>query len=350
MLWFWLKRLGISAEAMHKEIGVEQALKTSQFEDPMILVHTFLNYPLDMKPMNPENVMPRVWQAQTRGFYAFRNGWKSPDDIVAQIYAKDEPSCGWNQAEAGCFQIFGLGHPWAWKINDGQGKVGTRWLNNVVMLTQDPINCNARCTASYFKGDNATGSGIVTIDMDNVYQCMRMAKDYRGRDKLTAYHGGIKGLRSFAADYSGKASVPALFAVVDKIVGGKKKVWVFQLPKDYKKGENQPFADVIIDGNSFTIIRRDTSFRATFVSPLDVKIEIPPLPYKAHTLSKTDDAKFPGLHVTSQDGRSGEFFVVMTLQRETPPQVKVQGKGLASIVTVGNQTIRFDGLKIVLGL
>ncbi len=51
---------------------------TCGFDDPLVLVHTFLGYPLDLEPVNPETVLPLVWQAQTRGFYSFRGGWRGP--------------------------------------------------------------------------------------------------------------------------------------------------------------------------------------------------------------------------------------------------------------------------------
>jgi hypothetical protein len=38
------------------------------------------------------------------------------------------------------------------------------------------------------------------------------------------------------------------------------------------------------------------------------------------------------------------FFFVMTLRRGDPPQIKVKGKGLAAIATVGDRTVKFvDG-------
>ena len=37
----------------------------------------------------------------------------------------------------------------------------------------------------------------------------------------------------------------------------------------------------------------------------------------------------------------------MTVQKGPAPAVKVEGKGLDAVVTVGRQTVRFDGGKIV---
>jgi hypothetical protein len=40
---------------------------------------------------------------------------------------------------------------------------------------------------------------------------------------------------------------------------------------------------------------------------------------------------------------------VMTVQRGTAPKVDVSGSALAARVTIGKQTIHFDGEKLVIG-
>ena len=142
------------------------------FNDASILLFTFLHYPLDLEPKNPETILPHAWQAAGKGFYAFRDHWNGPGDIVAQIYAKDGPHVGWNQAEAGCFQIYGLGHAWAWKdpVGGDHGKTGSRWQDNVVMLPDDPIDAEGHGTTASYDADPRTGTGVVTLGLDNVYK------------------------------------------------------------------------------------------------------------------------------------------------------------------------------------
>lgn len=46
----------------------------------------------------------------------------------------------------------------------------------------------------------------------------------------------------------------------------------------------------------------------------------------------------------------GKYFVVLTLsENDRHPEVTVRGRGLDATVTVGDQTIRYDGTKIVFG-
>ena len=69
----------------------------------------------------PDEVLPHVWEAKTKGFYAFRNNWNGAESIVAQAYAR-QGGIGWSQAEAGSFLIYGLGPQWAPKDNNALGK------------------------------------------------------------------------------------------------------------------------------------------------------------------------------------------------------------------------------------
>jgi hypothetical protein len=43
----------------------------------------------------------------------------------------------------------------------------------------------------------------------------------------------------------------------------------------------------------------------------------------------------------------GSFLVVITIQRGDAPPVAIQGAGMEARATVGRQTVRFDGQKIV---
>jgi len=54
---------------------------------------------------------------------------------------------------------------------------------------------------------------------------------------------GITGMRSAGVDYSGRCGAPCLFVVVDKITGGKRKVWTWQVDSaDRKRRKGDPRA------------------------------------------------------------------------------------------------------------
>jgi hypothetical protein len=50
-----------------------------------------------------------------------------------------------------------------------------------------------------------------------------------------------------------------------------------------------------------------------------------------------------------EKGNEGLFLMVATFQRGAPPEVKAEGEGLATVVRVGGQTVRFAGDRIVIG-
>jgi len=375
VLWYWLKLLGVKPEEVGtpeaaQEIA-DRAAKAGGHGTPCLgLINTFVNFPFDpktgkltMQPKNPAEVMPRVWETKTHGHYTFRNQWKDRNDIVAQTLAQQAGYCAWGLPDTADILIQGLDNTWFQK-----GSAGTRVfraMNNVVILPEEPTSEGARGKVTYFQRYGDDGSGTVTIDLNKLYVGRKITekKDENGKPVIVAATGlpatksvpadtGIRGLRAFAADYSGKAGVPALFVIVDKITGGRKKEWVYHIPRGMdRRSRAMPFE---IGKNGFTVSSStsDASMKVTFVSPADVTIE--------HTNETRDvgtakagrivQAKVNALFTSGADPKNGEFMVIATLREKGEhPEVKVAGKGLAAKVTVGEQTISFDGERIILG-
>jgi len=337
LLWHWLKLMKTSDEEITSGRGVARAFSGHESGEGFDLVQAFINYPLDVAPKNPGEVMPRVWEAKTKGFYAFRHNWNGPESIIAQVYAK-QGSAGWSQAEAGSFLIYGLGHQWAPKDNDALGKGGSRWLDNTIMLPDDPIHAWGDAWPVLFQGDPKSGSGVVTFNMDGVYRGLR--EKGSGKNKSTEeFDLGIRGSRSFAVDFSGRGGAPAVFAVVDHITGGKRKIWIQQLPAG---------ATFSVDGQSFTLASGGVMYKATVISPASARI-VKARGAGAQKISGVPDADRDAIHVTGPTGKEGDFFVVMTLQKGPSPEVSVQGDGLKATAAVGNVRVGFDGQKIIVG-
>lgn len=143
-------------------------------------------------------------------------------------------------------------------------------------------------------------------------------------------------------DYSGKSGVPGLYAVVDRIDGGKRKLWNFQMPRSKD-------VTVSTDKNTFTLKRGDVSMKATFVAPADVKVEKVTGKWVASPASGIMDVDASLIQATSADGNGGQFFVVFTLQRGDAPAITVDGTGLNAKVKVGEQSLSFDGANLLIG-
>ncbi|EAZ91059.1 hypothetical protein [Crocosphaera chwakensis] len=241
---------------------------------------------------------------QQKGFYNFRNQWKNNDDFVANIYLKKELIGGtWHFPDAGSFRISGLGETWA-KAGKSQGE----WQGeNVVIL---PKSSPWKTSKPLFFVSNPDGSGIVSLQTNT---------NWRKNSKPPV---GIAGLRSFAVDYSQASGVPGLFVLVDRFIGNneaeefKEKIWIMHTA-----------GNVTVNNNSFLIrSENQATMKGTFIVPKSVKI----------TTEKTEE----GTKIIATGGQ--EFFVIMTVQKISPPSLKITGTGMTAQVEIGQQKISFD--------
>ena len=372
LMWYWLKLAGVTPEEAATESGARKLIEKSSFGDPVSLVYVLTSMPTDARPADPGKVFPRAWEVKTTGSYFFRNGWVGRDSILAELKAKDSWAHG--GADAGTFKLYGLEQEWVMPGPPGPFKSGCgREQYSTVLLPGEWTNAWGRGKVVHFAGDGKTGSGVVSLDMSDVYRGREQVKVTRTvtrRDHVliiqrpvteirTVYPDiGVKAIRSFAVDYGGASGAPGLIAMVDRLTGEHPKEWVLVVPGlrtvDGIGRKGPPTATVAIEGNSFTVTKGDATLKATFISPKDAKIQVA---LKKFMKTWQTGTKWTGwgpyyrdaIEVTSADGKSGEFFVVMTLQRGKAPEVKVTGSGLKARAAVGNQTVRFDGGKIVFG-
>jgi len=325
-------------------------------------VRAFLNYPLDLKPAPIGAKLPLVWEAPDFGYYAMRSGWDK-DAFIAQAFLKSMTICGWNGENAGTYRLRGLGQDWA-VATDSRGR--RREQENVVWMPESDLDDGALGHLTYFKTGDKTM--VLSVDLNDVYE-------RKGRYWLSSYGhlrtpsvpkageelpepSGITGMRSLAFDYSGESGAPCLFAVVDKIDGGKddKRSWLFQLPgspeaaKKDGKSAGTPYATPNNHGFAINPPSGTGTLQGVFAYPPEVTVSTEPISYEYKKViganrGSTVKVNINALTVPGQD----HYFFVGTVSPGKPPEVKVEGKGLDAVVTVGNRTVKFDGTKIVLG-
>jgi hypothetical protein len=307
---------------------------------------TFVNYPMDLRPQPPAACMPLTWEAPDYGHFTFRNGWAGADDVVVQVFAKQKSSGGWGGPDAGTFRILGLGHAWA------VGNVGRevrRWLENAVVLPENPDLTESELGEVTHIRTEKDGSGSVSIDLTGLlYEGKAKGLPWRERYGGVRHPGTAKpigtALRAVAVDFSGRCGAPCLFALADRVEGGKSKEWYWQVP-DVKAVTTQP--------NGFTIRQGNATLRAVFIAPAPVKLEV-----TREGRSTIKGAGHGGGTMKIQldlsaviaqgaDPADGRFFVVATLQRGDPPAIAVAGKGLDARATVGKRVVRFDGTRVI---
>jgi len=371
VLWAWDRHVGAA--------GPGDAEKLLRRGHP---AWTFVHYPLDTRAAHPRTCLPLAWEADDDGYYAFRNAWAGADDFLVQVYGKARFVGGvWRRRNAGTFRILGLGERWAhgpaFRLNH------FRWMENVVVLPDDDINRDA-CGRVIYRKREADGSGVVTFDLGDVYaSAATIVRKTRKGDvtvkaplyernghvrRVSAFRSsGISGLRSVAVDYSGLSGAPCLVAVVDRIRGGGRKVWTWQLGgvqmyggerRSIKPGQidRGDLEHTKVEGNRFTITKGGAVLSATFAAPSPVKLAAETREIRGDVWFKSNKAAGKGLKMHSNgvfaepaERDADGFFVVLTIQRGAAPEAVVDGTGLDATVRVGHRKITFDGEKIVLG-
>jgi hypothetical protein len=311
-----------------------------------------------VQPKPPQGILPLTWQAPDLGYYGFRNSWEGKDDVIVQVASKSYPIRGWSGAHAGSFRVWGLGHAWAFGPTSRER---CRALENVVMLPDTPINESAcgRCLDARAEPD---GSGIVSVDLGDVYA----SRDENNKEDLYEYYGGgrnaaafkdsgVRGLRSVAVDYSGKSGAPCLMAIVDRIQGGRSKVWTWQLSEGGLEGYGAKAKTIKVPdakavGNGFIVTQPGgATMRGTFVAPAKARVNVGGRSGVFHN-AHSGDMKYTihGIFADGEDPAAGDFFVVVTFQRGEPPAVTIEGEGIEARAIVGKRTVRFDGVRIVI--
>ncbi|MFP4105095.1 MAG: hypothetical protein ACLFVU_03300 [Phycisphaerae bacterium] len=376
-LWDWNRRMSVSDSEDVTKILNPAARPYPYGPYEMQPVYAFINYPLEAEPKHPGKVMPLTWAATGYGWYAFRNAWSGKDDFLVQVFAKDRQTGAGGRENAGTFRVMGLGQEWC-------GGNGWRFGENVVRLDKIETNKKGRGDVTYRDLDK-DGSGVVSINLDEVYGLVGNGdiSDAYSRygdilNRARAKKTGVSGMRSVAVDYSGKSGAPMLMVIVDRVSGGDKKVWTWQLETErvgvekadknkktsmvtwrdvkapyrpgsilketFKRLDDDP--SVKVNGNGFELTRGDANLKATFVTPKDVDVQFGVRDrYILHHKSGVSRTRSKALFATGGDS----YFTIITIQKDKAPEVKVTGKGLDAKVTVGKRTIEFDGKKVIFG-
>jgi hypothetical protein len=335
VLWAWNRQLGVKDA---DELARLEAAQTT-VDSSGVTSWLFLSYPLRTKPKHPAQTMPLTWEAPDHGYYGFRSGWTGKGDFVLQAHAKSHFTGGWASPNAGTFRLYGRGQSWN---ETSSARDANAWEENRVMMPDDPVNDMGQGRVTYvdFKPD---GSGALTIDMNDVYggEAGRLYTMYGNFRYPSGYKDlGIRAVRAMAVDYSGKSGSPCLFVLVDRIRGGGKKLWTWNL------GDTAAVPKVAMAGNTFTVLKGAATLRGVFVTPKQVQLKAEVNDVKMGGKGEGTSRKIPSLLAQGGD----DFFLVATVQDAdaVPPAVKVEGSGLDAKVTVGGRKIRFDGQKIVI--
>ena len=267
-------------------------------------IFVFANYEPEQKSANPIQVMDKILIDKQQGFFSFRNRWQDEQDVSASIYLRRQSLGGsWAFPDTGSFRIWGLGEEWA-----SPGLPGGHITDeNVVMMPKSRPWGTATPTVFL---SNSEGSGLVNFKTN-----ISLPPETSKPIKLTW-------IRSFGVDYSQSSGSPGLFVIADEFKGNidhptfADKTWIMHTVGTVSLGKNR---FLIRSKNGATL-------QGTFILPDSVKLRIEKTSAGSKIVASGDNI----------------FWVVMTIQKGTPPEVKVTGTGLGKVVRVGKQEITYQ--------
>jgi hypothetical protein len=353
---------------------------------PHALAYAMLHYPWETQARPPEEALPLAWQDEESGTVAFRNRfmrtpgsysggitdalkgqereWGQEDNTFA-LLAHGSTLIARNAGLAGTFTLQGLGLNWSstFKTLEAMPKYPLLAEFNTVVIEGCLPEGGARLLS--FAGTK-DGGGQARFEMDRAYRGARFEGLYHltpaavevigrclGAKQFAVrwgkdggyYDAGIRALRCVAADYSGKSGAPALWVVVDKFTGADKrrKAWLMNVGRlDFQAKALGAQAQADVHAITVTVPAENGPPRVLYVRFVGV-----PEP-KPEFIKLGGNSLYRCLTPVPGGAGSDGFFVVITLRRGAPPEMKVEGAGLDARVTVGERRIRFDGERIVL--
>ena len=286
-------------------------------------------YPFAAEAVEPGKAMPWVAEDPRQGHWIFRRPWEGGNDflMVNHLRSMVMPGCHYERSgRTGDMQIFALGKQWVGEPNltENLGPGAALPATGAVPKIVGNILQGIHTTAFRASPD---GKAIHSMDLSPAYleDLAKGQKPPAGARTVSFARGGtyidhgVRASRHLAIDVSGSAGAPVLIAWLDTFEGGKGVNWRLQLARDAGK--------VAQDGNTITVgDPAGKNMKLTFITPGEIKLT-------------------GGLTV----GGGDTYFVILTIQDGAAPAVKVDGAGADAKVTVGNQTVHFDGKTMVLG-
>lgn len=266
---------------------------------PSQAAYALVNYPFGAKAVNPGELLPRAVRDSLHDYVACRKGWRDADDLLTVILFKASVRNYVHQAKpVATLRIVGFD-----RLRADVEKVGepgaTTWLSG---LGGDITHWDPR----------PDGSAVFTADLSEAYRGDPPAKGEPPADR------GIEARRAIAVDYSERAGVPGLWAVVDSIEGGGEKTWRMACE-----------GNLAVDGRRFTVRARDNVvLSGVFAAPKSVQLRA-------------------GKNALEAKG-GDNWFVVLTLGKDESPEFAIEGEGLDATVRVKGRAVRFDGGQLVL--
>jgi hypothetical protein len=281
------------------------------------------NYPFDVPARPPTESLPWVAPDPTGGHWIFRKPWQGAQDTLVVLNPRFDNPGGthWITGRIWDMQLFALGKLW---IGDRKMEEKTGAPGAALPMTGSPQafadDLSARLTDWQ---STAGGTATLSFDMSPIYmRPLARGETPPAGQKLVRMSRrgsfvdlGIRAQRCVALDLTGASGAPVLMVFADKFTGAADLAWNLKIAKEA--------GDAKVEGNVVTV-----------GDPAGANMRVTFLGGKPLTLT-------PALRATGSD----EYLVVITVQGGPAPAVKAEG----DTVTVGGQTVRRDGQRLIVG-
>ncbi|MCC5790072.1 MAG: hypothetical protein JJT75_10570 [Opitutales bacterium] len=277
----------------------------------------------DREPLPAEEVVPRVLVDKRLGYGVFRNGFVGAEDCVLGVYAKCYHPGGHCHEDAGSFRLMGLDG--GWSQCGGQNKTAPVYqsvvLKNGRQRPEGGKFGGKEGRISYLRAE-PDGSAMINMRLNQVYQ-----------SPIADRH--------LAVDYSEKAGVPMVVALVDQMLDKEECEWTWTLCFENDL-EYEPWPEA----NGFLLRqpRNGATCAWRFAAPLDLSFElVQGEPTKRNFAGGMVKHYVASRYVqTKVSGKGADFFAYATVQHGTPPEAVQEGSGLQSRIRIGGAEIFFQ--------
>lgn len=261
---------------------------------------SFLYYPYDAAPADPDAVLPKHLCDTRQGLAIFRNRYRDRDDALLGCYARTTFVGGHAHDDAGSIRLMALDHDWI--MGGGQARGDARW-QSIVIPSEGSRPKPAGCGAVMLDEPSANG-GVFAMDL---------------RKSTGAYHE-----RYVAVDFARQPGVDVAVAVLDVVDDHLNRAYQWNMT--FEQGLR---CEIHPDQKGFTLRADDGALmQARFLGATPTTLELTQTPDSSRTFQAGERVNYPGRPVVHAEFAFAPFlaiYVVMTVQRGSAPTIAHAG-------------------------
>ncbi|MFW5841586.1 MAG: hypothetical protein ACOCZE_13470 [Planctomycetota bacterium] len=298
-LWFYDRAMG-SKSAMQPEIRFDGERAGT--------VWALLYYPTDLEPKDPTGVMPKA-VADNRGYFFFRNRWKDANDIQTSIMADESHhSHAWDQPENLAINLLALNT----RFIGGPGKErGDEKYSSLLVDGKYNVRKSVDMNGKTIDFQASPQGGQAVVDGGELYKAL----------------GVEQARRQMLVRFSDPAANVGVLSIFDDIGSEKDHTYTWQanLAEESGSGDIEVSTSTHAGRPAFALSGGNGKVHGWVIHPADAKITSTKDPLRIET-----------------SGKDRKIWVVLYVG-DKKPDLLLKGRGLETVVKLGDLTLSYDG-------